>query len=1073
MTRAKQMSSLAIALATALVLGVVVFTPAFAGSVELPHSHAVTLARPPQQDPTPTPPPPPDTIIQNIFNTIQFPFGSLVEALQNAIQALLRSALEPIQTMFEQVLSLWLQNPGILSNGNAALPGWDLIRDAWQFMYSIGVAFWPLTLAIIAAIAAKDAVAASTWGLGDLKQALGTWLVAVIFSATSLWWMDLANQLANAITSYILHNFAGPQFYPGSFMVFFSAVLPGLFLAFPLAGIIIIMFLLLLAITIFIGLTFAIIARLVLMYLLVALGPIAIILGVLPPLRFVTQMWTRGFMLVLALGPVNALLLKMAFNVAQYASSAPVVQGAAAFVGVFGLLSILITINFAVVKGVFGAVIAVAQQTMAAVKTVGQMVVAGALLMSGAGTGAAIGGAAGGTSAGGAAGGAGGGGGSGGLGGAALGGVGTEGQGVAGANGGGIPITPPKAAATNGTGRALWRPSGRSMAAAGSYLQTTRGPLAGFGSLLRTAGIDQMSQERAGMLGATNDAANPELALGLGTDGGELGQGEIGSAQLERGRDSGERESGSSAFGYAGATGVMSASGALGTDAAESGTGETARQIEGSDGAGARGRNAAGSQSALGTRDTNRTVGVGSTRGIGTGAAGGISGRSIGALSAGSSTNPGARVVPKPVAGKGQSTRRELGTGTAVGANRALGQEIGAGAPPRRANLDSISQSRAAMGFGEAAPRERIEGEQHGEILSTSALADLGAQESPKQVEGGSQVNDGVGIGSDGNEALESGAIANVPSHRDLDDSVSENRAAIGFGEKPAASTQLGDRATETTPNEIRDNLAFAEFAARDNEELSAQEVDMGTNGSHVGAGTFEPAHTESDDTPYAMPLLAPEADRTLSMLPVESDDARFHAAQLVSQYEPAEQGNVALALEHAMRAANEQHGIGWPKMGEAMERGWWSTHEAANNGIPLQEMARQMEPFSGTRDPGDYLAWQLTGGSEQFHLPSQQVAYLPAPGPYDYQAGRYIEQQTGGVVSDQEAAQMFYVIRDPATPGGGWNKGHQFIGEVNRLSRMQNGDPLVELDRWMQTNAPTRARMLWNIHFQVANTAS
>lgn len=130
MTVTKQMSSLVIALVIALALGVLVFTPAFAGSVEPPHSHAVTLARPPQQDPTPTPPPPPDTVIQNIFNTIQFPFGSLVEALQNAIQALLRSALEPIQTMFEQVLSLWLQNPGILSNGNAALPGWDLIRDA-------------------------------------------------------------------------------------------------------------------------------------------------------------------------------------------------------------------------------------------------------------------------------------------------------------------------------------------------------------------------------------------------------------------------------------------------------------------------------------------------------------------------------------------------------------------------------------------------------------------------------------------------------------------------------------------------------------------------------------------------------------------------------------------------------------------------------------------------------------------------------------------------------------------------------------------------------------------------------
>ena len=335
--------------------------------------------------------------------------------------------------MFEAVLSLWLENPGILSSGNAALPGWDLMKDAWQFMYSIAIAFWPLTLAVVAAIAAKDAVAASTWGLGDLKSALGTWLTAVLLSATSLWWMDLANNLANAITSYILYNFAGPQFFPGTFMVFFTTVLPGLFLAFPLAGIIIILFLVILAITIFVGLTFGIIARLVLMYLLVALGPLAIILGVLPPLRFVTQMWVRGFLLVLALGPVDALLLKLAFNVAQYASSAPPVQAAAAFIGVFGLLSILITINFTVVKGVFGAVIAVANQTMSAVKTVGQMVVAGALLMTGAGAGA--GAAMGGSAATGAGSGAGGGGTGGGGAASALGG-GSGGSGGANTSGG-------------------------------------------------------------------------------------------------------------------------------------------------------------------------------------------------------------------------------------------------------------------------------------------------------------------------------------------------------------------------------------------------------------------------------------------------------------------------------------------------------------------------------------------------------------------------------------------------------------------------------------------------------------
>lgn len=147
MKSARQMSALLLAIVLAALLAGIVVTPAFAGEIE-PSSPTTTIhARPPQQDPTPTPPPPPDddggNIFQNITQAINFPFASLVEALQTAMQEILRAAMSPLQSMFEAVLSLWLQNPGILSDGNAALPGWDLMRDAWQFMYSIAIAFWP------------------------------------------------------------------------------------------------------------------------------------------------------------------------------------------------------------------------------------------------------------------------------------------------------------------------------------------------------------------------------------------------------------------------------------------------------------------------------------------------------------------------------------------------------------------------------------------------------------------------------------------------------------------------------------------------------------------------------------------------------------------------------------------------------------------------------------------------------------------------------------------------------------------------------------------------------------------
>ena len=413
----------------------------------------VAYAAPPSQGPGPNPsptppPPPPPNIIQNI---IQFPFPTLVQALENALQTILQSAVQPIQDAFTSVLSLWLDNPGIVNGGNAAIPGWTLMSQAWRFMNTLAIALWPLTLAIVAAIAAKDAVAAATWGLGDLKQALSAWLIAVIASATSLWWMDLANQLTNAVTSYVLFNW-GASFGVQPLTALFGAATVGLITAIPLVGIVLVIFIILLGMAMFVALTFSIIARLVVMYLLVAVAPVAIITGVLPPTRFVSYTWLRGLIFVLGLGPINALLLKFAFNLAQAGLGAPPLTALAYLIGVFGIISILLTINGALVKTIFGAVIAIAQQSLSVATTLGQMAVAGGMLVAGGAAGA--GGAA--------------------LGGGSPGG-GAGGTGLGGAGAGG-------AALGGGGGSA----SGFSMA--GNFLASSGGPLRGLGAVMRSLG---------------------------------------------------------------------------------------------------------------------------------------------------------------------------------------------------------------------------------------------------------------------------------------------------------------------------------------------------------------------------------------------------------------------------------------------------------------------------------------------------------------------------------------------------------------------------------------------------------
>lgn len=1066
MQPANRMSMLLHSIVLALMVGIIFISPTFAKGTEPAHPQMIQLAHPPHQDPTPPPPPPPpadgggdQNIIQNITQLINFPFESLVEALQSAIQNILRAALAPIQSMFEAVLALWLENPGILSNGNAALPGWDLMKDAWQFMYSIAIAFWPLTLAVVAAIAAKDAVAASTWGLGDLKSALGTWFAAVLLSATSLWWMDLANNLANAITKYILYNFAGPQFSPSTFMVLFTVVLPGLFLAFPLAGIIIIMFLVILAITIFVGLTFGIIARLVLMYLVVALGPLAIILGVLPPLRFVTQMWVRGFLLVLALGPVDALLLKLAFNVAQYASSAPPVQAAAAFIGVFGLLSILITINFTVVKGVFGAAIAVAHQTIGAVKTVGQMVVAGALLMTGAGAGAgaALGGS---TATGAAAGGTGGGGAGGGGAGGALGGA-SSGIGSSNADGG-MPSRLSAGGLGNGNGakggngNSPWRPSGRGIAAAGNYLQSTRGPLAGFGALLRAAGIEQTQQERAGMFNVAGNSLGARPSLDLENVGSPLRENESPLPPLSGGNETEERQEPNGDYGNAATRGASAAASLAGgqvqptdreslerEERSASGeanaTGGTAIGTRAGDQvrSGATGRASAAVGSgvgrsqgltppagvAAGVSDVRAAVQASRPRGDRTqpsGSAGGNVAAPLSGITSG--TRAGVDTASPSSLRTGSSERAAMGTGTGIGADPS--------APPRRANPAAIDESRAAMGFASDLN------------IGTNTDALAGASHSESRENGG-------GTGALERENSETASSTEALAGESAD-AVAQNAGAVGG----------------TSTNAVNDETGRT-FGGENVEMVDGETA--GTMSNDLGLG--EAATADSTPATTNTPLIAQEADRTLSMLPEGSDEARWQAAQLVSSYPSAgEQAQTAMALEQAMHTANEQNGIGWSQMGSAMEQGLWSTREAANNGIGFGDMARQMEPFTGSREMSDYLGWQIAGHGEQFQMPSQQVAYLPAPGPYDYQAGHYVEQQLSNGISRQDAAQIFYVIRDPSTPGGGWTKAQAFVSEVNRISSDKAGDPLIELDRWMQTNAPTRARIMWNMHFRMGD---
>jgi len=457
----------------------------------------LAYAAPPTQAPTPPPPTPPPSgdgnpITQIINQIIQFPFENLVEALQNAAKSILTGTVTPLESFFSATIARWLTaSPGIITPGGGIAQGDDVMGPAWRLMVKVAVLLWPLTLAIIAAIAAKDAVAAASWGIGDLKEALGGWLLAVVASATSLYWMDLANRFTNATTMAILNmSFTGEAgFQPNALtmLVFGTAGLLLTWVSMP-ASLVIVIFVILMGLAVLSSLVFQFLARFVILYILVAFAPVVIILGVLPPLSWFRYMWLRGFIMVLAIGPINALLLKLVMILAVRGQSNDPITAFVNFIGAIGVLSILITVDGVIIKGVFGAAEEVMQKAVSTVQTLGTLVLAAGTALAGGAIAGGAAGAAGTTSAGGA------------------GGAGSAGTGAASATGAATSATRAGAAGAGGPASvarnafnpsaALRAGSGAALRGAGDVLFRQPGMLGNMGAAMRSLGGTMEQHDR-------------------------------------------------------------------------------------------------------------------------------------------------------------------------------------------------------------------------------------------------------------------------------------------------------------------------------------------------------------------------------------------------------------------------------------------------------------------------------------------------------------------------------------------------------------------------------------------------
>ncbi|MCC6190634.1 MAG: hypothetical protein IT318_16515 [Anaerolineales bacterium] len=344
---------------------------------------ASTLFVPPQVS-TPSPsltpaatattePPPP--IVENIFHIIRFPFQTMMDAVVQMSNKILLQSYREAGQRFTGALDALVVGPyGLAPDVAAGAPTplfQNLILPHWRVTLAAGLLLLPVTL-MLTAVSALRFGATSTLGLADLKEALLGWLISAGAAGSSYYLLGLAHRLSVATAGSLLAadfgtRVTGATLAGAFFNVTALLALTGNLLTSPIV-MYLAFFALFLASSILLGLGLALAAYTALAYLLTTLAPVVLILGGLPPLRWLQALWLKSVVVTFLIPIVDALLLKAAVSLFYNLLSAEGSGDIGTFVtGVFvtaGVISVLIAINFKVGESVFGALAEVHRQAL-------------------------------------------------------------------------------------------------------------------------------------------------------------------------------------------------------------------------------------------------------------------------------------------------------------------------------------------------------------------------------------------------------------------------------------------------------------------------------------------------------------------------------------------------------------------------------------------------------------------------------------------------------------------------------------------------------------------------------------
>lgn len=375
----------------ALILLLVVLTTHSVSSVSASGNNLPELEGTP---PPPSPPPDPGTpepdgdggdgddgggrktVLQKIINIV-FDYETLKDAIIGSIGGIFEASVTAVTTVDSPLYGLGKQISNIVFAKQIAEKGVpndpsdvkttmkDVRLSTWRQMRKVAFALLPLVAALTLWASMKDGLYSVT-GYSNTLEAVAELVVSIAIALASYFLMEQAISLTNDLAVAIGNSLG----YKIKASVFAGALVKNIGIsAKPIMAMIWYGFAFLFLFVFMVSVMIAFLAREVVLVLVVSMAPLMLILGAVRPLGWLRALWFKAFLVVLLLLPVNVLVLGIAVKLQGIAADITTGTAETLFYLIItvGIISILIALNTALGKMVYGAAIEVAQKIKGAI----------------------------------------------------------------------------------------------------------------------------------------------------------------------------------------------------------------------------------------------------------------------------------------------------------------------------------------------------------------------------------------------------------------------------------------------------------------------------------------------------------------------------------------------------------------------------------------------------------------------------------------------------------------------------------------------------------------------------------